>query len=142
MSALVCHMSFFLLFFFYKTVKLFLLRVLVGKASFVKISSKPKLPYQSHLSKHTSEHLKKIVKILETMLQSSKNAQNLYKFVKLAFKIIFFKVRLRPNLLFFSKFWDHIFKTVLFSLFFKCFLRKSQGWKKKYWKPITSVKPV
>ena len=35
---------------------------------------KPKLPYDSHLSRHTAEPLKKFVKILETRLQSSTNA--------------------------------------------------------------------
>ena len=33
---------------------------------------KPKLPYESHLSRYTSETLKKIVNILETRFQSSK----------------------------------------------------------------------
>ena len=35
----------------------------------------PKSPYESYLSRHTSESLKNIVKILETRPQSSKNAQ-------------------------------------------------------------------
>ena len=35
---------------------------------------KPKLPNESHLSRHISKPMKKIVKILETRLQSSKNA--------------------------------------------------------------------
>ena len=35
---------------------------------------KPKLPYVSHLSRHTSEPIRKNVKILETRPQSSKNA--------------------------------------------------------------------
>ena len=44
---------------------------------------KPKFPYESHLSMHTSEPLKKIVQILETRLQSCKNSQNGQKIVKL-----------------------------------------------------------
>ena len=36
---------------------------------------KPKLPYESHNSRHASKPLKKIVKILKTGPQSSKNAQ-------------------------------------------------------------------
>ena len=35
----------------------------------------PKLPYESHLSRHTSKTLKKIVKILETRPESSKHSQ-------------------------------------------------------------------
>ena len=35
----------------------------------------PKLPYESHLSRHISEPLRKIVEILETRSQSSKNVQ-------------------------------------------------------------------
>ena len=44
---------------------------------------KPKLPYESHLSRHTSEHLKNIVKILETRLQSSKDAPQWTKICKI-----------------------------------------------------------
>ena len=44
---------------------------------------KPKLPFESNLSRHTSEPLKKIVKILETRLQSIKNAQKRTKNCKI-----------------------------------------------------------
>ena len=44
---------------------------------------KQKLPYESQLSRHTSEALKKIVKILETRLQSSKNALKWTKICKI-----------------------------------------------------------
>ena len=43
----------------------------------------PKLPYESHLSGHTSEHMKKIVKIIETRPQSSRNAPKWIKFSKI-----------------------------------------------------------
>ena len=43
----------------------------------------PKSPYESHLSRHTSKSLKKIVNILETRPQSSKNAQKWIKICKL-----------------------------------------------------------
>ena len=42
----------------------------------------PKLLYESHLSRHASEPLKKIVQILETRPQSSKNAQKFTKICK------------------------------------------------------------
>ena len=35
----------------------------------------PKSPYESHLSRHTSESLNNIVEILETRPQNSKNGQ-------------------------------------------------------------------
>ena len=35
---------------------------------------KPQSPYESHLSRHTSEPIKKVVKTIEIKLQSSKNA--------------------------------------------------------------------
>ena len=44
---------------------------------------KPTLLYESHLSRHTSQPLKKIVYILETGLQSSKNAQKWTKIWKI-----------------------------------------------------------
>ena len=40
-------------------------------------------PYESHLARHTAEPLKKIVKILETRPQSSKNAQKSIKNCKI-----------------------------------------------------------
>ena len=43
---------------------------------------KPKLPYESHLSRHTSKPKNKIVKIIETSPQSSKTAPKWIKFVK------------------------------------------------------------
>ena len=39
-----------------------------------------KLPYESYLTSHTSKPLKKIVKIIETTEQGSKNAQKWIKF--------------------------------------------------------------
>ena len=47
-----------------------------------KLFLKPKLPYESHPSRHTSKPLKKIVKILETRLQSNKNAPKWTKIFK------------------------------------------------------------
>ena len=44
---------------------------------------KAKLPYESHLSRHTSEPMKKIVKIIETRSQSSKNAPKWIKICKI-----------------------------------------------------------
>ena len=44
---------------------------------------KPKLPYESHLSRHTSEPRKEILKIIETRPQSSKNAQKWIKICKI-----------------------------------------------------------
>ena len=41
------------------------------------VFKQPKSPYESHISRHNSKPLKNIVKVLETMLQSSKNAQNI-----------------------------------------------------------------
>ena len=43
---------------------------------------KPKSPYESHLSWHTSESLKNIVEILENRPQSSKNDQKSIKICK------------------------------------------------------------
>ena len=42
-------------------------------------SKLPKLPYESHLSRHTSEPIKKIGNILENRPQSSKNAKQFKK---------------------------------------------------------------
>ena len=42
-----------------------------------------KSPYESYLSRHTSESLKNIVRILESRPQSSKNAQKWTKICKL-----------------------------------------------------------
>ena len=47
------------------------------------LKKKPKYPYESHLARHTSEPLEKIVKILETRPQSSKNAQKSVKNCKI-----------------------------------------------------------
>ena len=44
---------------------------------------KSQLPYESHLSRHTSEPLQKIVKILKTGLQSSKNVPKWTKICKI-----------------------------------------------------------
>ena len=44
---------------------------------------KPKSPYEVHRSMHTFESLKSIVKILETIPQSSKNAQKWIKIGKI-----------------------------------------------------------
>ena len=41
------------------------------------------MPYESHVSRHTSEPLKKVVKILETRPQSSKSAETLTKNCKI-----------------------------------------------------------
>ena len=42
----------------------------------------PKLPYESHLYRHTSETLKKIVKMIETRPQSSKKTPKWQTFVE------------------------------------------------------------
>ena len=47
------------------------------------ILKQPKLSYESHLTSHTSETVKKLVRILETGTQSSKNAQNWLKILKI-----------------------------------------------------------
>jgi len=49
--------------------------------NFENFEKKPKYPYESHLARHTAEPLKKIVKILETRPQSSKNAQKSIKII-------------------------------------------------------------
>ena len=46
-------------------------------------SRKPKLLYKSHLSRHTSEPMKKMVIIIETRPQSSKNAPKWIKIGKI-----------------------------------------------------------
>ena len=44
---------------------------------------KPKLPTESHFFRHTSEPMKKIVKIIKTRSQSSKNAPKWIKIGKI-----------------------------------------------------------
>ena len=58
-----------------------LLQISLRIRMFKILKKKPKYRYESHLSRHTAEPLKKIVKILETRPQSSKNAQKSIKII-------------------------------------------------------------
>ena len=94
----------------------------------------PISPYESYLSRHTSESLKNFVKILETRLQSSKNVQKWITNLKKSwcrqknntarFSIAFLCSILEPSTENIKHCWD---KTVLWPrIFLKIFSQKSE----------------